>query len=77
MKGFSDSGIPLTDAAAKKQQKNKSSYNSRKGNYHFSKLRVINDARAEVSRKYRMTNPEHAELVKKITEKVYEESVNN
>ena len=75
MKGFSDSGIPLTDAAAKKQQKNKSSYNSRKGNYHFSKLRVINDARAEVSRKYRMTNPEHAELVKKITEKVYEESV--
>jgi hypothetical protein len=35
---------------------------------------VINDARAEVSRKYRMTNPEHAELVKKITEKVYEES---
>jgi len=74
MKGFSDSGVPLTEKAAKQQQKNKASYNSRKGNYHFSKLRVINDARAEISRKYRMTNPKHAELVKKITDKVYEEN---
>lgn len=74
MKGFSDSGIPLTDKAAKQQQRNKAAYNSRRGQYHFSKLRVINDARAEAARKYRMTSPEHAELVKKITDKVYEEN---
>ena len=73
MKGFSDSGIPLTDKAAKQQQRNKASYNSRRGQYHFSRLRVINDARAEASRKYRMTNPEHAALVEKIANKTYEE----
>ena len=44
------------------------------GQYHFSRLRVINDARAEAARKYRMTNPEHADLVKKIADKVYEEN---
>jgi hypothetical protein len=30
--------------------------------------------RAEAARKYRMTSPEHADLVKKIADKVYEEN---
>jgi hypothetical protein len=51
MKGFSDSGVPLTEKAAKQQQRNKLTYNARKGQYHFSRLRVINDAESRSSQK--------------------------
>ena len=65
-KGFNDTGIPLTERAAKQQRKNKLSY--KKYNYAGSRLNFINDARAEAARKHRMDSPQHRERVDKIIE---------
>ena len=54
-KGFSDNGIALTEKTIRSQRKNKASY-SRK-NYAFSRLRFINDARAEAARQKRLEHP--------------------
>ncbi len=56
-KGFSDSGIPLTEKTIKAKLKNRASY-SRK-NYAFSRLRFINDSRAESARQKRLEHPEY------------------
>lgn len=65
-KGFNDTGIPLTERAAKQQRRNKLSY--KKYNYAGSRLNFINDARAEAARKHRMDSPQHRERVDKIIE---------
>jgi len=65
-KGFNDSGIPLTERANKKLQKNRLNY--KKYNYSGSRLQFINDARAEAARKHRMGSPQHSERVNKILE---------
>jgi len=65
-KGFNDTGIPLTERAAKQQRKNKLSY--KKYNYAGSRLNFINDARAEAARKHRMDSPQHRQRVDKIIE---------
>jgi len=67
-KGFSDSGIPLTAKTQSKQKANKDRYAGRKGSYHFSPLKRINDAAAELGRKYRYKNPEHVRIVTEAVE---------
>ena len=67
-KGFSDSGIPLTAKTQSKQKANKDRYAGRKGSYHFSPLKRINDAAAELGKKYRYKNPEHVAIVREAVE---------
>jgi len=65
-KGFNDTGIPLTERAAKQQRKNKLSY--KKYNYAGSRLNFINDARAEAARERRLSNPDHKKRIDTVLE---------
>ena len=66
--GYNDAGIPIGAAARKKSELNKKRYAGRKGSYHFSPLKQINDAAAELGKKYRYKNPEHVNIVKEAVE---------
>ena len=67
-KGFSDNGIALTEKTIRSQRKNKASY-SRK-NYAFSRLRFINDARAEAARQKRFAQPGYDKKINSALEQV-------
>lgn len=59
-----------------KKEKNKSMASSKaKARYNAagSKLKIINDAKAEIARKLRMSNPQHAGMVEAVVKKAMEE----
>tara|TARA_R100001377_G_scaffold57905_1_gene34651 strand:- start:6046 stop:6594 length:549 start_codon:yes stop_codon:yes gene_type:complete len=59
-----------------KKEKNKSMASSKaKARYNAagSKLKIINDAKAEIARKLRMSNPQHASMVDSVVRKSIEE----
>ena len=76
-KGFSDTGVALTGKAARSQIKNKDTYKSRgRGRYNGSRLQVINDARAEAARSYRMRKHDHRSNVKGLVDKFFDSLTN-
>ena len=67
-KGFSDSGVALTEKTIKAQRKNRASYSRQ--NYAFSRLRFINDARAESARQKRLQRPEYEKKINSVLDQV-------
>jgi len=74
--GFSDSGVALTAKTLTTQKANRDRYANRKGRYHFTPLKRINDAAAELGKKYRSENPEHVKIVKEAV-KIAQEKIEN
>ena len=71
-KGFSDSGVALTEKTIKAQRKNKANYSRQ--NYAFSRLRFINDARAEAARQKRLQRPEYEKKINSVLDQVDKEA---
>ena len=73
MKGVSSVGIPITGKAARQQNKNKEKYRSAgRGRYDFSRLKQINDARAEAARSHRMQDKKHRSEVQGLVDKFFD-----
>jgi len=66
--GYNDAGIPISEKTRREKELNRKRYAGRKGQYHFSHLKRINDAAAELGRKYRYKNPEHVKIVTEAVE---------
>ena len=73
VKGVSSVGIPITGKAARQQNKNKEKYRSAgRGRYDFSRLKQINDARAEAARSHRMQDKKHRSEVQGLVDKFFD-----